>query len=330
MPSLALVRRRAALIAVCAVRALSTTSERLKQLGRHASIEIAPRQATRHAELAKARPKRPAPVFVNFVDTEDEHFAAVEAACAVLKAAGLDRSARAGEPREERGGEAAAAPARRRRRVRADHRGQRLDGHLRARGRRRRVRRGAAGYEAALRGLSEATPTCRAAARASRRSCARTAGASCPSSAGTCPSCWTRGSGATRGDAEAIFVGVPGPAPRATLRRFYELVRASGRAPPSRRCRWRCQRTTSWRRRATSRRARRVPRRHRSTTRRCGCICARAVEWKGMPRLRRGAVAGIIVNCTGETRPCVRAPIGMLASSWRVRKSDRKEPRTQK
>ena len=90
MPSLALVRRRAALIAVCAVRALSTTSERLKQLGRHASIEIAPRQATRYAELAKARPSAPRTVFVNFVDTEDEHFAAVEAACAVLKEAGLD------------------------------------------------------------------------------------------------------------------------------------------------------------------------------------------------------------------------------------------------
>ena len=87
MPSLALVRRRAALIAVCAVRALSTTSERLRQLGRHASIEIAPRQATRYAELAKARPSAPRTVFVNFVDTEDEHFAAVEAACAVLKAA---------------------------------------------------------------------------------------------------------------------------------------------------------------------------------------------------------------------------------------------------
>ena len=90
MPSLALVRRRAALIAVCAVRALSTTSERLRQLGRHASIEIAPRQATRYAELAKARPSAPRTVFVNFVDTEDEHFAAVEAACAVLKEAGLD------------------------------------------------------------------------------------------------------------------------------------------------------------------------------------------------------------------------------------------------
>ena len=90
MPSLALVRRRAALIAVCAARALSTTSERLKQLGRHASIEIAPRQATTYAELAKARPSAPRTVFVNFVDTEDEHFAAVEAACAVLKAAGLD------------------------------------------------------------------------------------------------------------------------------------------------------------------------------------------------------------------------------------------------
>ena len=90
MPSLALVRRRAALIAVCAVRALSTTSERLRQLGRTASIEIAPRQATRYAELAKARPSAPRTVFVNFVDTEDEHFAAVEAACAVLKAAGLD------------------------------------------------------------------------------------------------------------------------------------------------------------------------------------------------------------------------------------------------
>ena len=90
MPSLALVRRRAALIAVCAARALSTTSERLRQLGRHASIEIAPRQATRYAELAKARPSAPRTVFVNFVDTEDEHFAAVEAACAVLKEAGLD------------------------------------------------------------------------------------------------------------------------------------------------------------------------------------------------------------------------------------------------
>ena len=90
MPSLALVRRRAALIAVCAVRALSTTSERLKQLGRHASIEIAPRQATTYAELAKARPSAPRTVFVNFVDTEDAHFAAVEAACAVLKEAGLD------------------------------------------------------------------------------------------------------------------------------------------------------------------------------------------------------------------------------------------------
>ena len=90
MPSLALVRRRAALIAVCAARALSTTSERLKQLGRHASIEIAPRQATTYAELAKARPSAPRTVFVNFVDTEDEHFAAVEAACAVLKDAGLD------------------------------------------------------------------------------------------------------------------------------------------------------------------------------------------------------------------------------------------------
>ena len=87
---MALVRRRAALIAVCAVRALSTTSERLRQLGRHASIEIAPRQATRYAELAKARPSAPRTVFVNFVDTEDEHFAAVETACAVLKEAGLE------------------------------------------------------------------------------------------------------------------------------------------------------------------------------------------------------------------------------------------------
>ena len=224
MPSLALVRRRAALIAVCAVRALSTTSERLRQLGRHASIEIAPRQATRYAELAKTRPSAPRTVFVNFVDTEDEHFAAVEAACAVLKEAGLDpvphvpasRVKNAAVKRLRALRDAGAASAL----IVAGNDWTDICA---------RVDDVAACAAALLdmrpvfAGFPEGHPYVpRGGARLSEK--LRAHGGSVVSQfCKDLPFVLDAWLDATRPNAEAIFVGVPGPAPRATLRRFYDL-----------------------------------------------------------------------------------------------------------
>ena len=224
MTSMALARRRAALIAVCAVRALSTTSERLRQLGRHASIEIAPRQATRYAELAKARPSAPRTVFVNFVDTEDEHFAAVEAACAVLKEAGLDpvphvpasRVKNAAVKRLRALRDAGAASAL----IVAGNDWTDICA---------RVDDVAACAAALLEmrpvfaGFPEGHPYVpRGGARLSEK--LRAHGGSVVSQfCRDLPFVLDAWLDATRGDAEVIFVGVPGPAPRAKLRRFYDL-----------------------------------------------------------------------------------------------------------
>lgn len=225
MPPMALVvRRRAALLAVCAVRALSTSSDRLKQLGRHASIEIAPKQAATYAKLSNERPTAPRTVFVNFVETDEGHFAAVEEACATLKAAGLDPIPHVPASRVKN------EPVKRLRALRDAGAASALiiagNDWTDICARVDDVAACAAallGLRPLFAGFPEGHPYVdRGSARLAEK--LRAHGGSVVSQfCQDLPAHLAPWLDATRGDAEIIFVGVPGPAPRETLRRFYDL-----------------------------------------------------------------------------------------------------------